>query len=71
MKKLLLLSALLLIVIISACASEAEKQIAAENIRKDQQSIDACIKAGGIPIYSSWDGRLKECQFPPNKGGNK
>lgn len=34
-----------------------------EHITKPQ--IDACYKLGGVPIYSSWDGTVERCDFPP------
>jgi PBP1b-binding outer membrane lipoprotein LpoB len=58
MKKWMLI--LLLAVILTGCCKSADET-------RNQQSVDQCIKAGGIPIFSTWDGRLKDCIFPPKK----
>lgn len=31
-----------------------------------QQAIDACKEAGGVPIISSWGPWMKDCVFPSN-----
>lgn len=32
-----------------------------------QESIDTCKQKGGVPILSSWDGRLNNCLFKEGK----
>lgn len=32
-------------------------------IRQAPDPGKLCIDKGGIPIYSSWDGTLKDCKF--------
>lgn len=34
-----------------------------------QNHINICIAKGGVPISSSWDGELKNCQFPAGTVG--
>lgn len=48
-------------------SSEEKNRASTENKQRNQQSIDACIKAGGIPVYSIWDNRLVDCIFPPRE----
>ena len=30
---------------------------------KTESPYDICIKKGGVPVKSTWDGRLKDCVF--------
>jgi len=32
-----------------------------------EKEAKPCLDKGGVPIYSSWDGTLKDCQFPKEK----
>lgn len=61
MMKLLLLFILLL----SACESPSETIRMIETQKRDTLSWQKCLDTGGIPIRSIWDGRLKDCKFPP------
>jgi len=73
MKKFLLLIPLLLL----GCAGEEEQEFkkVQESITETLHSPSsyemfkeesmACINAGGVPIRSAWDGRMKDCKFPP------
>jgi len=36
-----------------------------------QKQMDACIAQGGIPILSTWSGKLKHCQFKGDKNEDK
>jgi len=47
------------------CESEAEKKYAERQTKRQDQAIDQCIQAGGIPIYSNWNARMIDCKFPP------
>ena len=69
--KTLIVLVIVLFTLMACQQSEAEKEYSKNIWQRNQQSVDACIKAGGIPIYSIWDGRLKDCKFPPNKEGEK
>jgi hypothetical protein len=60
MKKILLL---VVVTFIIGCTTEAEEQAAKAWRLKQQQSTDACLKQGGVPIYSTLDNRLKDCKF--------
>jgi hypothetical protein len=61
MKCLILVSILLLY----GCAETVEQKENREYVRwKEKQQIEACLKLGGIPMYSTWDGHMKECVFP-------
>jgi hypothetical protein len=33
---------------------------------RQQQAIDQCIKLGGVPIFSKWDGTLVDCKCVPD-----
>jgi len=63
---------LLIFVVLIGCdaiqkRSKAEQDYDDRIIKQRQQAIDACIKAGGIPFHSAWDGRMIDCKFPPKE----
>lgn len=43
--------------------TESERSTREFSQWKQKQAIEACVRCGGIPIYSSWDGRLVDCRF--------
>ena len=62
MKKLVLV---LVLFVIMGCQMEWETD---PQIKRDKQAAtDACISKGGVPIYSSWNDNLINCEFPPTK----
>ena len=72
MKKYLILPLIIIsIIFLTGCTSKQEIK---EQIEKEEKimksdndkAIDSCINLGGVPIRSTWDNRLKRCDFPPN-----
>jgi PBP1b-binding outer membrane lipoprotein LpoB len=61
MKKLIVV--LILMMIIVGCETQSEIEASKEFARNQEISTTACINQGGVPIYSSWDNRLKDCRF--------
>jgi len=74
MKKLLLIVPLMLL----GCAGEDREEvkkiqkaiveaapIADTSYDRFKEESVACINLGGVPIRSAWDGRMKDCKFPP------
>jgi hypothetical protein len=49
---------LILVLIISSCSKEKNNEI---------DYFKVCTDSGGIPIESTWDGRLANCIYPPKK----
>lgn len=47
------------------CTSQAEIEHSRERKLERQRTVNACLDRGGIPIISSWDERIKSCQFAP------
>ena len=60
-----LLGLFLLLIIVSCAPGQNEKEWKEIMRKREQQAIDKCIKTGGIPFYSSWDGRMIDCKCPP------
>lgn len=52
---------LIVILLLTGCETETNRHSTYNDWRKP--AIDACINQGGIPILSSWDGRLIDCKF--------
>jgi hypothetical protein len=61
------LLSLLLVVLISCGPTETERAYEGGMIGRRDKIIQSCIDRGGIPILSSWDGRLTGCIFPPKE----
>ncbi len=58
----------LIVFLIYGCGeSVSEKEGREYNQWKEKQQIEACIKAGGIPMFSSWNGMMRDCKFPKEK----
>jgi hypothetical protein len=60
MKRIFLL---LIIMIILGCATEPDERYAREVSMRQKTATEACLKQGGVPIYATWDNRLKDCKF--------
>lgn len=59
-----ILAGIALIFLLTGCGqSKGEEEQSLRRLKNQQRSIDICIEKGGIPIYSAWDNRLKDCKF--------
>lgn len=63
------LTGCLFIMLLIGCTSEPQSKYLIEEAKLRNERIkmqyEACIKLGGIPIYSRWKEGIETCQFPP------
>jgi hypothetical protein len=52
-----------IIFLLVGCSNEKLEKVIKEKETINITEVQVCINAGGVPIRSHWDNRLKDCLF--------
>lgn len=67
---LALVIGLMVLLMLSGCENQRAFQAEMANEKTShEKAVDACIAAGGVPLFYNVGGGLKTCQFTYGKGG--